>query len=76
MVTFERENEWDLAAGTLLIVEAGGTITDAAGAPLGFNRPQPAFTGTVAIAPFAQDRMRPVIDHLRRFMTQRPDVPR
>jgi len=76
MVTFERENEWDLAAGALLIVEAGGTIADAAGSPLEFNRPQPAFTGTIAVAPRAQDRMFPVIDHLRRFMTDRPPAPR
>jgi myo-inositol-1(or 4)-monophosphatase len=75
MVTFERENEWDLAAGALLIVEAGGTIADAAGAPLKFNRPQPAFTGTIAIGPCAQDRMRAVVDHLRRFMTDRPPSP-
>jgi myo-inositol-1(or 4)-monophosphatase len=72
MVTFERENEWDLAAGALLIEEAGGTIADAAGRPLQFNRAEPVFTGTIAVAPGAQDRVLPVIDHLRRFITSRP----
>jgi myo-inositol-1(or 4)-monophosphatase len=75
MVTFERENEWDLAAGALLIGEAGGTVVDASGQRLQFNRPQPMFTGTIAIAPRAQDRVGPVIDHLRRFMTDRPPAP-
>lgn len=69
MVTFERENEWDLAAGALLVSEAGGMLVDAAGQPLQFNRPQPVFIGTIAVAPQAQARMLPVLDHVRRFMT-------
>ncbi len=68
-VTFERENEWDLAAGTLLLSEAGGLVTDAAGRPLQFNRPQPMVTGMIAVAPQAQTRMLPVLEHVRRFMT-------
>lgn len=69
MVTFERENEWDIAAGALLIEEAGGTMSDAAGRLLQFNRPKPIFSGTIAVAPNARERMVPVIDHLRRFVT-------
>lgn len=48
MMTFERENEWDVAAGTLLIREAGGSITDAAGRPFRFNQPQPIYEGAIA----------------------------
>lgn len=40
--------EWDLAAGTLLVREAGGRVTDAHGRDLSFNRPTLAFPGVVA----------------------------
>ncbi len=40
--------EWDIAAATLLLREAGGVITDRHGAPLGFNKPDPAIRGIVA----------------------------
>jgi len=49
-ITAEPENEWDLAAGVLLIQEAGGAIVDAAGQPFVFNQPKPRFHGVVAVA--------------------------
>ena len=33
------ENIWDHAAGALILTEAGGTVTDLAGAPLRFDAP-------------------------------------
>jgi len=42
------KNEWDVCAGHALIREAGGHMTDRFGAPLRFNRPEPAFPGTIA----------------------------
>ena len=33
-----REKIWDHAAGAVIVTEAGGRITDAAGAPLDFSR--------------------------------------
>jgi myo-inositol-1(or 4)-monophosphatase len=40
-------NEWDAAAGQLLIDEAGGVASDLHGAPLRFNQPQPNYDGFV-----------------------------
>lgn len=37
----DRENEWDTAAPGLIVLEAGGTVTDADGAALRYNRPDP-----------------------------------
>ena len=43
--------EWDLAAGAILMAEAGGAATTQAGAPLKFNQPQPRNLGIVAAGP-------------------------
>lgn len=50
VMTLEPENEWDVAAGTLLLEEAGGSTRDGSGAPLCFNRPVPRYQGIIAIA--------------------------
>jgi len=46
--TLTPKNEWDICAGTLLVEEAGGRVTDLAGAPLRFNQPSPLRPGMVA----------------------------
>ena len=56
--TIEPENEWDLAAGVLLIEESGGTISDAAGKPFVFNQPTPRFRGVIAVAATADKDLR------------------
>jgi len=38
-------NEWDAAAGALLVAEAGGRSSDGAGGPLTFNRADPSWSG-------------------------------
>ncbi|WP_102109135.1 3'(2'),5'-bisphosphate nucleotidase CysQ [Oceaniglobus roseus] len=43
--------EWDVAAGTLIVTEAGGTATSRTGAPLTFNARHPQIDGTLAAAP-------------------------
>ena len=48
--TIEPENEWDLAAGVLLVEESGGFICDALGNPVVFNQPIPRFHGVIAVA--------------------------
>ena len=48
VATFEPENEWDVAAGALLIDEAGGAMHDGDGQALGFNRPEPRHQGIIA----------------------------
>ena len=50
VMTFEAENEWDVAAGVLLLEEAEGSVCDGAGEPLQFNRPIPRCQGFFATA--------------------------
>ncbi|QMW24329.1 3'(2'),5'-bisphosphate nucleotidase CysQ [Sandaracinobacteroides saxicola] len=44
-------NEWDVAAASLILQEAGGTITDRTGAPFAFNQATPTLPGLVAATP-------------------------
>lgn len=43
--------EWDVAAAALIASEAGARVTDALGAPLRFNRPDPHMLGVLCCAP-------------------------
>jgi len=47
-VSIGKRNDWDLAAGELLVLEAGGQVSDTAGAPYVYNRPEPWQQGLVA----------------------------
>jgi len=47
-LTHETRHEWDVAAGALLVEEAGGRVTDGSGRPLEFNTPHARFAGVVA----------------------------
>jgi myo-inositol-1(or 4)-monophosphatase len=51
MFTFRPSWEWDIAAGALIVSEAGGTMTDQTGGPLVFNRPDALLNGIVAATP-------------------------
>jgi myo-inositol-1(or 4)-monophosphatase len=62
VATLETENEWDVAAGALLIEEAGGTMCDGSGQDLGFNRTLPRYEGIIAAHPSCPDS---VARHLR-----------
>jgi myo-inositol-1(or 4)-monophosphatase len=44
-------NEWDIAAAALIAAEAGAKTTDALGAPLRFNKPEPQALGIMTTAP-------------------------
>lgn len=48
VVILSAKADWDLAAGTVLITEAGGQATTHQGNPLVFNRPVPAQQSVVA----------------------------
>lgn len=48
LVTLEPENEWDVAAGALLIEESEGQIYDGGGRPLAFNQTAPRYQGMIA----------------------------
>lgn len=50
--------EWDVAAGAVLVQEAGGRITDRNGARLTFNQPDPLFTGVIAAPPALHGAIR------------------
>lgn len=49
-----KQNEWDVAAGTLLVQEAGGTIVDAHWEPISFNKVTPSVPGIIATRPDAE----------------------
>lgn len=51
MLTLRASWEWDIAAGALIVEEAGGNITDQRGAPLRFNSADPRLDGVVAGGP-------------------------
>jgi len=51
MVTVRPAWEWDIAAGSLIAAEAGAHVSDASGAPLAFNAPDPRAPGVIAAAP-------------------------
>ena len=51
MLTLRPSWEWDIAAGDLIIREAGAACSDRYGAPLRFNNPHPQVNGVVAAGP-------------------------
>lgn len=48
MLTLRPTWEWDVAAGSLIVQEAGGSATEQSGASLRFNNPHPQLAGLVA----------------------------
>ncbi len=46
--TLTPKNEWDICAGSLLVEEAGGRVTDLHGAPLRFNQAMTLRAGMIA----------------------------
>ncbi|MGC1178047.1 MAG: inositol monophosphatase family protein [Methyloceanibacter sp.] len=50
-LSLSAKSEWDLAAGVLLVEEAGGTVTDHHGHAYRFNLPVPRFPSLVAAPP-------------------------
>ncbi len=67
VATFEPENEWDVAAGALLIEEAGGTMHDGGGEVLEFNRPEPRYRGIIAANPHCPDPVKRQLRSLGRI---------
>jgi myo-inositol-1(or 4)-monophosphatase len=51
MVTLRKSWEWDIAAGALIVTEAGGICTDKTGAALRFNNSDPRLNGVLAGGP-------------------------
>ncbi|WP_298677458.1 3'(2'),5'-bisphosphate nucleotidase CysQ [uncultured Lentibacter sp.] len=57
MITLRRSWEWDIAAGALLLSEAGARVTDRLGVPLTFNKADPASQGVLAASPAMHARL-------------------
>lgn len=51
LVALGYKHDWDVAAGAVLVAEAGGRITDPWDEPFRFNRPEPRQNGAVAAGP-------------------------
>lgn len=51
------KREWDIAAGALIVEEAGGVVTDLAGVRRTYNRPDSYIRGLIAGAPGAHGRL-------------------
>jgi myo-inositol-1(or 4)-monophosphatase len=47
-ISLSNKSEWDLAAASLLVEEAGGIVTDHRGSAHHYNRPSPRFPSLVA----------------------------
>jgi myo-inositol-1(or 4)-monophosphatase len=58
MLTLRDAWEWDIAAGALIVTEAGGSATTRAGAALRFNNPHPQVAGVIAGAPGVHAALR------------------
>ncbi len=63
-VALSPKHEWDIAAGALIAHEAGATVCDHKGRPLGFNGPSASCPSLVccapALAPLILARTRPI----------------
>lgn len=63
MLTLRPSWEWDIAAGDLILREAGGLCTDRAGQPLRFNNAHPRLNGVIAAGPALHARLFDLLDH-------------
>lgn len=62
MLTLRRSWEWDIAAGDLILREAGGQATDRLGQDLRFNNPVPLLNGVVAGPPALHKELIAALD--------------
>jgi myo-inositol-1(or 4)-monophosphatase len=55
------KNEWDIAAGVVLVQEAGGRVTDLAGKPYQFNQADTLVNGVIAATEAAYEQIRKLV---------------
>ncbi len=65
MINLGPQNEWDIAAGLLLVQAAGGLVFDRNQKPIDCNQPNPTVNGIIAIRP----DVRPTI---QKWLTEAP----
>jgi myo-inositol-1(or 4)-monophosphatase len=63
--------EWDVAAASLILSEAGGIATDRHGAVLMFNKPEPVFNGIAAANPALHGEVLARLDHALKVFAAR-----
>lgn len=56
------KNEWDIAAGVLLVQEGGGIVTDKHGQPIKFNQPAVLLDGIIAASTHAIHQVNAMIN--------------
>ncbi len=66
MISLTQKNEWDMAAGTLFIQEAGGTINDRNHAALSFNRRRRRIDGVIAARHGAHEAVLRIAQQMKR----------
>mgnify|MGYP002713051622 CR=1 FL=1 len=57
MLSLRATWEWDVAAGALIVTEAGGEVSDRRGRALRFNNPMPQVNGVVAAGPMVHEEL-------------------
>lgn len=62
------KNEWDIAAGVLLVTEAGGTVVDKDGRPLRFNRSNTLLPGIIGSSAVS---FKQVEDRIREYLADK-----
>ena len=73
-LTFDGGNEWDIAAGVLLVEEGGGRVTSPTGQPFLFNRPDPRLQGTLAVGSKVGEPLRTQLIRLSTIATGSHDL--
>jgi myo-inositol-1(or 4)-monophosphatase len=71
--TFTRspKNEWDIASGAALIIEAGGTMTDIDGRPMTFNKKITKCAGLIASNGILHDQLMKVAPHHSGYLAKK-----
>ena len=59
------KNEWDIAAGVLLVTEAGGLVTDLDGNKFTFNQSHTLVNGVIAAGAAAYNPIKEILDKVR-----------
>ena len=64
MISLTDKSDWDLAAGDLIVREAGGRVTSQSGETLRYNQTQPVQQGVICAGPALHKRL---LERLREF---------
>jgi myo-inositol-1(or 4)-monophosphatase len=62
MITLRPTWEWDVAAGVLIVEEAGGVVCDRTGNALQYNNPKPQSKGLIATSETLRDQFLDNLD--------------